>query len=290
MAPELDTNMKIEIREFSLIFDVYENRTSILKILAPLNIEAINNMGDKRIKKIEYIEIALLELIENNNSMKMKSLFDQLLKAHMLNENDRNKFNQFINKFGFHIQNREVTLTRKLPIDPEMESDLYQKILNNITNFAEGLENHVSHYYKDDEEKIRGMFLASLNNLNNCLPTGETFNKSGKTDILVHYGKDVVFVAECKIWGGEQKLYEAVDQLFGYTTRRNNKTALIIFNRNEGFTTTSEKMYSFLKDHKHCMSQNKISSNCYEFTFNHPDDDRREFILTAMIFDFYMHT
>ncbi len=30
--------------------------------------------------------------------------------------------------------------------------------------------------------------------------TGETFNKSGKTDILVRDGDRNVFVAECKWW------------------------------------------------------------------------------------------
>lgn len=34
---------------------------------------------------------------------------------------------------------------------------------------------------------------------------GETFNKSGKTDILISEESRSAFIAECKIWRGQKK-------------------------------------------------------------------------------------
>jgi hypothetical protein len=59
--------------------------------------------------------------------------------------------------------------------------------------------------------------------------TGETFNKSGKTDILVRHQKSNIFVAECKFWGGAKKHFETIDQILSYLTWRDSKTAIVYF-------------------------------------------------------------
>jgi hypothetical protein len=57
--------------------------------------------------------------------------------------------------------------------------------------------------------------------------TGETFNKSGRTDILVRHEGSNVFVAECKIWHGLKAHHATIDQLLGYLTWRDSKAALV---------------------------------------------------------------
>jgi hypothetical protein len=82
------------------------------------------------------------------------------------------------------------------------------------------------------EEDIRNFFLAALNTYFEGQATGETFRKSGKTDILISEKNRAAFVAECKLWRGEQYLLEGLDQLLAYATWRDSKCAILLFNKN----------------------------------------------------------
>lgn len=62
--------------------------------------------------------------------------------------------------------------------------------------------------------------------------TGETFNKKGKTDILLRHAGNNAFVGECKFWKGEKSFLSTIDQLLGYLTWRDSKTAVIMFVKN----------------------------------------------------------
>lgn len=82
--------------------------------------------------------------------------------------------------------------------------------------------------------------------------TGETFNKGGKTDILLKYAKDGsnLFVAECKFWHGSSEFQKAISQLFDrYLTWRDSKAALILFVTNKDFTNIIETIKNEVKRH-----------------------------------------
>jgi len=49
---------------------------------------------------------------------------------------------------------------------------------------------------------------------------GETENGDGKTDIFVRYRDRNAFIGECKIWSGESRFSDAIDQLLSYTVPR----------------------------------------------------------------------
>lgn len=60
--------------------------------------------------------------------------------------------------------------------------------------------------------------------------TAETFNKEGKTDILLKAAdRTNVFVAECAIWSGKSDFQDKIDQLFGYLTWTDSKAAVVLF-------------------------------------------------------------
>ncbi len=83
-----------------------------------------------------------------------------------------------------------------------------------------------------DEETLRDLLLMVLSPHFQSV-SGETFNKTGKTDILIrHEGKNL-FVAECAIWKGSNQFLGKIDQLLSYLTWRDSKTALICFVRNK---------------------------------------------------------
>jgi hypothetical protein len=110
--------------------------------------------------------------------------------------------------------------------------------------------------YKDkDEEGLRDQFLFILETrYEGISATGETFNKKGKTDIILKYTADNtnLFVAECKFWKGASEFHQAIYQLFDrYLTWRDSKVALILFVQNRDFTKVLEIVNAESEKHEY---------------------------------------
>jgi hypothetical protein len=91
------------------------------------------------------------------------------------------------------------------------------------------MERLPSTYSGRDEETLRDHLLLVLQPRFEGSATGETFNKKGKTDILLRHENHNIFVAECKFWGGAKQHHETIDQLLSYLTWRDSKTAIVFF-------------------------------------------------------------
>jgi hypothetical protein len=128
-------------------------------------------------------------------------------------------------------------------------------------------------------------YLVQLNGQYHGEATGETFNHDGKTDILIrHQGKNI-FVAECKFWDGHDELIKTTNQLLGYTTWRDTKTALIIFSRRMNFTKVISEAKRAMKDHpRYKTGPKEEGESRFRYIFKHPNDDQRE-IIPLMLFD-----
>jgi hypothetical protein len=114
---------------------------------------------------------------------------------------------------------------------PGIDAETYEEILRGIRHQAQTFEQTPATYESHDEEDPRNMILASLNCFFEGAATGGTFRKRGKIDIRIEDGNRAAFVAECKVWRGEAEFLKAVDQLLGYLTWRDCKTALVVFNK-----------------------------------------------------------
>ena len=174
------------------------------------------------------------------------------------------------------------------PYKPETvlaEAD-YEHILEVIENMAQVMERSPSAFSTMDEESLRSHFLVQLNGHYEGQATGETFNYEGKTDILIRSEGKNIFIAECKYWDGPQKLTEAIDQILGYSSWRDTKVSVIVFNRNKGFTKVLEAIKSTTKAHPNCKCElDDRSETSFRFIFSHRDDTNRELTLTIMAFD-----
>jgi len=117
---------------------------------------------------------------------------------------------------------------------PTLDQSVYQEILQTIYEMGKVFERHPSTYAGRGEEALRDYLILQLEPRFEGSTTGETFNKTGKTDILIRYEKRNIFVAECKFWDGKVKHLETIDQILSYLTWRDSKTAIIYFvNRKE---------------------------------------------------------
>ena len=185
--------------------------------------------------------------------------------------------------------------------DPKIETDLisstisdksYSQISSIISKFGKNMEKTPSSYHTLGEEDLRNLFLPYLNSVStSSITTGETFNKNGKTDILIqNTDGENLFIAECKLWKGESLLKEAIDQLLGrYVTWRDSKLAIIVFNKEmRDFSSLISKAHSALKSHskfKRIEQGDDVTKQI--FIFKHPQDENKEVKITLFLFTFY---
>jgi predicted nucleic-acid-binding protein len=174
--------------------------------------------------------------------------------------------------------------------EPTLAQEEYEYILTVIKDMSLAMERSPQTFKKLTEPEIRDFFIILLNGHYQGMATGETFNGAGKTDILVRYENANAFIGECKIWSGQKDFSAAIDQLFGYVTWRDTKTALIIFNKGKDLTDVLEKIDSTVKSHANYKSEGQLSSaelkseSILNYKFSHPSDLGKEVIVTVLAY------
>lgn len=169
------------------------------------------------------------------------------------------------------------------PILPDSEYDF---ILNVIDQLALHIERSQSTFVHMKEESIRDIILVSLNGHYEGDATGETFNSSGKTDILIRSAGRYAFVAECKFWEGEKALHAAIDQILDYLTWRDTKTSLIIFSRNVDFTRVLSNISKNVPLHPNFKRElKKLSETHARYLFRQKHDRARDLYLAVQVFN-----
>lgn len=172
------------------------------------------------------------------------------------------------------------------PPEPSLEDAEYEHILSVCSNMVEVMERSPTAFQSMDEEALRFHFLVQLNGQYAGGASGETFNYDGKTDIFVRYKDRILFIGECKFWGGAAKFTETIDQLLGYTSWRDTKTAILLFNRNKNTSAVVAQIPGLLAAHPNFVSEGKyVSETGFRAVFRHRDDVQRHFTLTVMVFD-----
>jgi hypothetical protein len=174
------------------------------------------------------------------------------------------------------------------PYKPEPalgESD-YEHILGVMQGMTQVMELSPSAFHDVDEEALRSHFLVQLNGHYQGQATGETFNYEGKTDILIRSEGRNIFIAECKFWSGPKKLSETIDQLLGYSSWRDTKTAVVVFNRNRDFSRVLAAIPDAVRAHPQFKKNLPGSTETvFRYLFANRDDRNRELYLTVMAFD-----
>ena len=176
------------------------------------------------------------------------------------------------------------------PPEPGIRDEDYAFILNVIRHEGRTFETTPGTFAVHGEEELRDIILAHLNGHFQGDATGETFRKSGKTDIRIEDANRAAFVGECKIWRGAKELMEAVDQLLGYLTWRDSKAALILFNKDiAGFSAIQEKIPGVIQKHpKHVREGNPEQAGEWRFVCRSAEDDQRHVIIHVFLFNLFV--
>lgn len=135
----------------------------------------------------------------------------------------------------------------------------YQNIVEIIDSACAVMEGAPDSYKLLGEEQLRDSIRSSLSTHYDNV-TGETFRNKGKTDIYIPFRDHAAFISECKIWHGRKKFEDAIDQLFSYTTWRDTKVSVVIFNREvKSFETVLNGIDGSLSDRSLQVSRTKHS-------------------------------
>ena len=179
-----------------------------------------------------------------------------------------------------------ATPSKAFQPEPAIIEDDYVYILRIISNLATSIERSPSTFARLPEEHLRDHILVSLNGHFDGGATGETFNSEGKTDILIREKDENVFIAECKFWSGQANLHEAIDQLLGYVTWRDTKTALIVFSKNRDFTGVLKKISECVPNHPNYKREAEQGGETqFRFVFGQKNDESRDVHLSVLVFN-----
>lgn len=186
-------------------------------------------------------------------------------------------------KKKIHI--KPVQTTRGYTPDPTLDNATYLDILKIINDMGKEFERKPSVYTNKGEEDLRDHFIMMLEPNFDGSATGETFNKSGKTDILLRHDGSNVFVAECKFWKGAKSLLKTIDQLLGYLTWRDSKTAIIMFVTNKDFTNVVTVAKESIGRHHNFVKYEKTYDESWiNYVFHINDDKNKEIKLALMLY------
>jgi len=181
---------------------------------------------------------------------------------------------------------RPVVETGEYKPEPILEESEYQHILRILRSMSLVIERNPSSFASLNEESIRDHFLLQLNGHYEGGATGETFNASGKTDILIREENKNVFIAECKFWHGQKAFGDAVDQMLGYLTWRDSKCALLMFNRTKDSNAVGQKMHEAMEalpEHRNTVSHQPDGESRYILIKE--SDPGKDIIVTTQLYD-----
>jgi len=167
--------------------------------------------------------------------------------------------------------------------EPSLDNSIYQDILQIVHDTGKEFERLPGVYAGKEEEHLRDHMLMMLEPNFEGSATGETFNKSGKTDILLRHDGTNVFIGECKFWKGQKSFLSTISQLLGYLTWRDSKAAVIMFVPNKEFSPVLKSAKDSVSSHDNFLrvvnEQDETWFNC-EF---HLDGDRNRVIKIAIM-------
>lgn len=236
--------------------------------------------------------------------------FDEQLESNVRNkitsrQEKLKKDQNLANSFGFPLKKREETLETYIvptikkkiipqlpptrpntPPEPVLDMNEYENILKIISNMVTVMERSPKAFIGMEEEDLRTHFLVQLNGQYEGQATGETFNSNGKTDILIRTNNKNIFIAECKFWKGEEGFKETINQILGYTSWRDTKTAILLFNRNKNTSNVLSQIPEILKFHPNFSKEIEYQSETgFRVAMKNNGDNEKELTLTVLVFD-----
>lgn len=283
-----NTNVSLKTFDVTLyyFFEIKDNICKSLSCKSLLDICEITNI-EKNFISFEFstlpdkLHIKICDLdkqlritidIRNLYIKKGNEIINNYIIKRIKDINEHNsQFEEIIKKVSINL---EIVNENKIPIiakeTKKEEIDLIPKTMNYywsentinkiiyfLMNTAKFMERAPKVFSKLEEEDLRDILLAILNSIFPGKATGETFSKKGKSDIYLVFNQNNIFLAECKIWKGEQNYSKSIDQIFNYLTLNENYGIIITFIKNNNWSDLIVKASKASQGNQHFKKNGK---------------------------------
>ena len=184
---------------------------------------------------------------------------------------------------------KPTATAKSFTIEPTVDDKAYGDIIDCLTRVGLSIERKPSLYVNKDEEALRDLFLLQLElAFDGGTATGETFNRSGKTDILLKNTDGTnLFVGECKVWKGQKHYIESLSQLLSYLSWDDSKTALMVFVKDVTLSSVIQTVKQVTLTHPSAVKLTDIRSDRFlHFIFTLPQDSQKHVAIQVLLFHF----
>ena len=169
--------------------------------------------------------------------------------------------------------------------EPTLSESDYFDILKLIHEAGREFERYPNTFKGMVEADLRNVLIVLLQTHFVGTATAETFNKEGKSDILLKYEGGVAFVAECKFWDGPKAYLESIDQILKYLTWRDSKAGLIVFVKNTDISTVISKISKVTSEHRCFISEEaRAGDSWFNFRVALNNDPNTKASLAVLLF------
>jgi len=180
---------------------------------------------------------------------------------------------------------------KKVEIEPALQMSIYNDVIDVLYHVGKNMEKKKSLYEGKNEEALRDIFVLMLETRYiSTTASGETFNKGGKTDIILKYEDgSSLFVAECKNWSGISDFLKAINQLFDrYLTWRDSKVAIMLFIKNKSLQKVNDEIMNKITKHEYYIRSNgQKGETSFSYIFRLPKDGEKLVYLEVMTFHYH---
>lgn len=265
--------------------------------------EAIKQEADRTVNQL----VGQNKNLTNDLNKFNQSLEQVLSKAFNDRKNQLLKKHDLVSKLGVPVRKSSGTPstfsvpTKRTPVisakpkpevsvkgfkpEPALDDVIYRQILKIIHDVGKQFERLPSTYAGKDEEHLRDHILLILEPNFEGSATGETFNKKGKTDILLRHDGSNVFVAELKYWHGKKAYLTTITQLLSYLTWRDSKGDVVLFVSNKEFSSVLETIREVTPEHPNYIGfVEEVDDGWFQYRFHVNDDKNREVRLAVQAF------
>jgi len=284
---------KVNIQNEHLCFELSDVHHTVEQLRAQYN------------QNIEHIQTQLAHLSTdivqfNSQISNIARSYFNMRKKHFLNKNNMlaalgipiRKSSNIPQTFSIPISPIRKPILRKPEVheigftpEPTIDDSVYLEILQVIHDTGKTMERLPATYSGKGEEDLRDHFILNLEPRFEGSTTGETFNKKGKTDILVRHENKNIFIGECKYWTGQKGFLSTIDQLLGYLVWRDSKAAIIIFVGNKDIANVLNIAETAAPMHPNYLGfVNKRDDSWFNYRFHINDDKNREVKLAILLF------
>jgi len=154
----------------------------------------IDNIYNSRYLKLRKVNVSRLEILLNQNRMRLKNNFEKLNIAEQHIDKKKDKLDKLTEKFKFQLLNLQDKITYFRDKNHNLFNSINNKIMQQYSNGTSKLEILKHKLHKFDQEKILAMGYAIVKKDNSVIISSKELNKNDNVNVIFYDGNTEMIV------------------------------------------------------------------------------------------------